>query len=57
MLEITILPNISKWLTDNAIDFSLMLLECSELLSLPDISIWNINKLQNLNGIFAGCSS
>ena len=30
---------------------------CSSLLSLPDISKWNLDKVKNINGIFSECSS
>ena len=30
---------------------------CSELISLPDISNWNINNVTNMNNIFSGCTS
>ena len=30
---------------------------CSSLLSLPDISKWNLDKVKNINGMFSECSS
>ena len=30
---------------------------CSKLISLPDISKWNINKVKNIDKMFFGCSS
>ena len=30
--------------------------ECSNLLSLPDISKWNTNNLINMSDMFSGCS-
>ena len=30
---------------------------CSSLTSLPDISKWNINKVNNMGVLFYGCSS
>ena len=30
---------------------------CSSLLSLPDISKWNINNITDMNNMFEGCSS
>ena len=30
---------------------------CNSLSKLPDISIWNTNKVIKMNGIFNGCSS
>ena len=34
-----------------------MFLNCSSLESLPNISNWNINKVENMSYMFAGCSS
>jgi len=34
-----------------------MFSESSSLLSLPDISKWNINKVKNMSYMFYGCSS
>jgi len=30
---------------------------CSSLISIPDISKWNINKVHSIRGLFFGCSS
>ena len=30
--------------------------ECSSLISLPNISKWNTNKVNNMNFMFKGCS-
>ena len=30
---------------------------CSSILSLPDISKWNINNVKNMSYMFNGCSS
>ena len=42
---------------DNVTNMSCMFRGCSSLLSLPDISKWNINKATNMIGMFWGCSS
>ena len=31
--------------------------ECSSLISLPDISNWNINNVKIMGGLFYSCSS
>ena len=38
-------------------DISFMFDGCSSLISLPDLSKWNIEKVKNLNFTFHGCSS
>ena len=38
-------------------NISSMFCGCTSLISLPDISIWNINNVNNINHIFSGCSS
>ena len=30
---------------------------CSSLISLPDISKWNISNVYNMSGMFSNCSS
>ena len=30
---------------------------CSSLISLPDISKWNVNNVNNMSFLFSGCSS
>ena len=54
-----ILPDISKWKTDNAIDMSYMFSNCKSLLSLPNISKWKINNdnLISTSHIFNNCNS
>ena len=34
-----------------------MFFRCSSLLSLPEISKWNISKVYDMDGMFAWCSS
>ena len=34
-----------------------MFSECSSLISLPDISKWNTNKVNNMSDMFSKCSS
>ena len=41
----------------NTIEMNGMFSKCSNLKSLPDISKWNTNKLNNISGIFNECSS
>ena len=38
-------------------DISYIFYECSSLLSLPDISKWNTNNVNNMSYMFSGCSS
>ena len=40
----------------NIIDMSYMFFKCSSLISLPDISPWNTEKVSNLSNLFNGCS-
>ena len=51
------LPDISKWNTENVIDFSCLFENCISLNKIPDISKWNTNKLKTINRIFYNCSS
>ena len=39
------------------IDMSYMFFKCSSLISLPDISPWNTEKVSNMSNLFNGCSS
>ena len=38
-------------------DMSYMFYECSSLISLPDISKWNTNNIENMSYMFYECSS
>ena len=51
------IPDISKWNLENAINISFLFFECHSLLSLPDISKWNLKCALNLNLILYGCLS
>ena len=42
---------------DNITDMSYMFSGCSSLSSLPDISKWNINKVNYKSSMFSGCSN
>ena len=42
---------------ENVEDISYAFVRCHELISLPDISKWNINKVKDISYIFCGCSS
>ena len=50
------LPDISKWNTNNVKDMSFIFSHFINLSSLPDISKWNINKFTIMNDIFYGCN-
>ena len=39
------------------IDMSYIFYECSSLKELPDISIWNMEKINNISFMFYSCSS
>ena len=34
-----------------------MFFNCTSLVSLPDISKWNVNKVENMMGLFESCTS
>ena len=55
--SLKILPDLSKWNTDNVTDISSMFSRCAKLISLPDISKWNTSNVTNMNGIFFYCTS
>ena len=42
---------------ETVINLSYMFYGCSSLLSLPDISKWNISKVNDISSMFCGCSS
>ena len=49
--QLSSLPDISKWNTNNVTNMSFMFNECKQLLSLPDISKWNTNNVINMSYI------
>ena len=54
-VHLSLLPDISKWNTNNITNMSGIFIECSSLKSLPDISKWNINKTTDIRYIFSDC--
>ena len=42
---------------NNITNMSYMFYRCSSLLSLPDISKWNTDKIINMKALFTGCTS
>ena len=56
MYLITKFPDISKWKTGNLIYIEKIFYKCSIIL-LPDISKWNIEKIENKNDILDSFSS
>ena len=55
--SLSLLPDISKWNTNNITDMSYMFVNCKSLSSLPDISKWNTNNVKNMSNIFSYCES
>ena len=55
--SLILLPDISKWNTNNVTDMSKMFYNCLSLKSLPDISKWNTYNMKYINGIFSYCKS
>ena len=53
--SLLIIPDISKWKTDNLTEFNLIFYGCSSLFSYPDISKWNNEKIKNY--VFLSSSS
>ena len=49
--QLSSLPDISKWNTNNVTNMSYMFYECKQLSSLPDISKWNTNNVTNMSYI------
>ena len=49
--SLSLLPDISKWNTNNVTDMSFMFSGCSSLSSLSDISKWNTNNVIYMNNI------
>ena len=54
--SLSILPDISKWDTNNVINMSLMFCNCNNLLSLPDLAEWNTNKVDDIKSMFTNCN-
>ena len=55
--SLKILPDISKWNTNNVINMGYMFSGCSSLLSLPNISKWKVDQIISMSCIFSECSS
>ena len=55
--NISFLPDISKWNTDNIINFDFLFTDCISLKELPDISKWNTSNVKNMAFLFYRCSS
>ena len=49
------LPDISKWITNNVIESSLMFSKCTLLISMPDISKWKTKNLKEMKYLFSDC--
>ena len=50
--SLELIPDISKWNTNNVQDISYMFDNCSSLLSLPDISGWKTSNIINMDYLF-----
>ena len=55
--KLSLLPDISKWNTNNVTNMSCMFYRCELLSYLPDISKWNTNNVKDMRGIFYGYSN
>ena len=55
--SLKILPDISKWKTNNAIDMNGLFENCITLEVLPDISKWNVDNVKDMSYMFSKCSS
>ena len=53
--ELSYLPDISKWNTNNVINISYLFSRWESLSSLPDISKWEINNVNNMSYLLSGC--
>ena len=53
--SLEILPDISKWNTNNVINMSYMFYSCSSLIKFN--SLWKIANLENIDSLFQNCSS
>ena len=48
-IQLTSVPDISKWNTNNATDMNNIFSRCQLLTSLPDISKWNTNNITDMS--------
>ena len=55
--SLLIIPDISKWNTENLIEMNQIFYGCSSLLIHPDFSKWNINKNTNKYFSFSSLSN
>jgi len=55
--QLLLLPDISKWNTNNVTNMSYMFYLCDKLTSLPDISKWNTNKVTDISYMFYKCEN
>ena len=55
--QLKLLPDLSKWKTDNNTDMSYMFTSCNSLISLPEISKWNTSNVTDMNSLFYQCNS
>jgi len=55
--QLILLPDISKWDTQNVTNMSHMFRDCGSLSSLPDISKWDTQKVTNMSDMFSYCES
>ena len=56
-LNLSSLPDISKWNTSNVIKMDYMFSNCEKLLYLPDISKWNYKNLKIMKNMFSNVKS
>ena len=47
--SLKLLPDISKWNTNDVNNMSELFQDCSSLSTLPEISKWNTNNINNMN--------
>ena len=50
-----ILPDISKWKTNNVTNMKNMFYQCISLNDLPEISKWNTNNVISMENMLVGC--
>ena len=55
--SLTMIPNISKWKTNNLIEINEIFYGCSSLLIDPDISNWDLNKIKDIDSTSSFSSS
>ena len=55
--NLSFLPDISNWYTNDVNDMSQLFYGCKSLISLPDISKWNTDKVIDMSYMFFFCDS